>query len=345
MERVSLIKEGFKGIGTEEGVYYTNQEIVDRLKNLQSALAQGVFEKTHAENFSEREVIRHFETLISDYGMEGSERFLRFKSNMNNLGYTIASYIKGFAGERNARKALKLISMDKSVTILYNVCLEDEDCNAEYDALVITPYGLFVIEVKNWFGTAKITSNGLLENGNGCKILYDLAGRMNVKEALLKECLGDLFPKQYVNMLLFPNEKMNVIDEYHRLPYFIGGSISSDIRLYAKCGNNLTDKQISKIAERILACHKEQKTLCDVKCEEIIDDYAHLMAEIESRALDAKLDNEKVRTQSKPKNAANRPERKCFNWKAGAKYGAIALFGIGCVTTVYKKIKGGKIAC
>lgn len=281
MERVTFIKEGFKDIGTQNGVYYTNQEIVDRLKNLQSALAQGVFEKTHAENFTEREVIRHFEVLASDYGLDTSERFIRLKNNLNKMGYTIATYIKGMAGERNAKKALKLISMDKGVKVLYNICLEDEDCQAEYDALVVAPYGLFLVEVKNWFGEVTITSNGMLERGEENKVIYDLSGRMGVKEALLRQCLGDMFPKQYINMLLFSNERVEVKDEYHRVPYFIGGGISGDIRLYSKNGNILSEKQINKICDCILASHCEQKTLCDVNCEEIIDDYAHLMATIE----------------------------------------------------------------
>lgn len=343
MERVSFIKEGLNGFGTQAGVYYTNQEIIDCLKDLQSALARGVFEKTHAENFTEREVIKHFEMLASEYGIEDSERFLRLKANMNKLGYTIATYIKGMSGERNARKALKLISMDKGVRILYNICLEDEDCKAEYDALVIAPYGLFLIEVKNWFGYARITSNGLLERGEEDKVVYDLAGRMGVKEALLREHLGDLFPKQYVNMLLFSNEKNEVVDEYHRIPYFVGGGISADIRIYAKGGNVLTDKQINKIVERLMSSHKEQKTLCDVNCEEIIDDYANLMAEIEEKAkkpdvtygtTPSSSDISKSKEISKPKSFWSN-----INWGSVVKVGSCVLVGI---PAAYFGIKGLK---
>ena len=343
MERVSFIKEGLNGFGTREGVYYTNQEIIDRLKDLQSALAQGVFEKTHAENFTEREVIRHFEMLACEYGIENSERFLRLKANMNKLGYTIATYIKGMAGERNARKALKLISMDKGVKVLYNICIEDEDCKAEYDALVITPYGLFLIEVKNWFGSAKITANGLLERGEEDKVVYDLAGRMGVKEALLRECLGDLFPKQYVNMLLFTNEKTEVVDEYHRLPYFVGGGISSDIRLYAKGGNILTDKQINKMVERLMSSHKEQKTLCDVNCEEIIEDYANLMAEIEEKAKQTDLIGESSDKNPETTVTTEKVKPKTFwsnlNWGSVVKVGASVLIGIPAAYFGAKGIK------
>ena len=282
MERVSLIKRGLSGIGTQAGVYYTNQEIVDRLKNFQSALTQGVYEKTHAENFSEREIIKHFEMLVTDYGLETSERFLRLRNNLNVLGRTIGTYIKGMMGERESRKALKLVSLDKGVEILYNICMDDGECKTEYDAIVVTPYGLFVIEVKNWEGASTITEKGLLVHETGR--VYDLVGKMNAKEVLLKECLGDMFPKRYVSMLLVSDEKAKIVDEYHRMPYFVGGGISSDIRLYSKQGNILSDKQINKLVALIKDKHIEQKTKSPVNCEQIIDDYAHLMAEIEERA-------------------------------------------------------------
>ncbi len=333
MNRVTSIKESLDGIGTQLGVYYSNQEIVDRLKNLQSKLAQGVFEKTHAKNFTEREVLRHLTMLASDYGLENTERFLRLNKNLNKLGYTIGSYINGMAGERNAKKALKLISMDRGVKILYNICLEDEDCQAEYDALVVAPYGLFLIEVKNWFGTVTITSNGLLKREGQSDTVSDLSGKMSVKEALLKEHLGDLFPKQYINMLLFSNEKVEVIDEYHRIPFFTGNGISLDIRMYSKNGNILTDKQINKIVDRLLSSHREQKTLCDVNCEEIIDDYAHLMFEIEEKVKYASLANisdSKINQESisKAEQEKNKSFWSSIDWGSVLKVGAAAIIGI-----------------
>ena len=39
---------------------------------------------------------------------------------------------------------------------------------------------------------------------------------------------------------------------------------------------------MTKIADTILANHKEQRAFCGVKCEEIIADYAKLMAQIEA---------------------------------------------------------------
>jgi len=327
MDRVTEIKEGLKGIGTEAGVYYTNQEIIDRLKELQSALNRGVFEKTHAEHFSEREVLRHFEILAADYGLDTTERFLRLKRNISNLGYTIGSYIKGREGERTAKKGLKLISTDRGVKILYNICLEDDDgSKTEYDAIVIAPYGLFVVEVKNIEGKVCLSSDAQLRRVGEEASLYDIAGRMGMKEALLKVFLGELFPKQYSGMLVFPHKETQVVDEYHRQLYTIGGGVSSDIRLFSKMGVVLSEKQIKRIEEILLESHKEQKTLCKVKCDEIIDDYAHLMAEIEDAAEHGSvIAKEQVRTAVQESNSK---VKKATAWGTFFKWLGIAAGGV-----------------
>lgn len=146
--RVIQIIESLNGMGTKQNIMYTNQEIIDHLTELQGAMARGVFEKTHAENLRDRDIMIHFEALAKEYGLDGTNTYLRLKANMSELGYTIGSFIKGMNGERIAKRALKLLSYDKGIRILYNVQLEDEDVQAEYDAIVVAPYGMFVVEVK-----------------------------------------------------------------------------------------------------------------------------------------------------------------------------------------------------
>ena len=129
--RMSQIIESLNGLGTKQNTMYTNQEIIDHLTELQGAMARGVFEKTHAENLRDRDIMIHFEALAKEYGLNESDTYIRFKSNMSELGYTIGSFIKGMNGERIAKRALKLLSYDKGIRILYNVQLEDKDAQAE----------------------------------------------------------------------------------------------------------------------------------------------------------------------------------------------------------------------
>jgi hypothetical protein len=332
--RVNQILESLKGFGTNPNQLYTNQEIVDHLTVLQTALARGVFERLHAENLRERDIMIHFESLAAEYGLETSDLFIRFKSNMSELGFTIGSFIKGMHGERIARRALKLLSYEKDISILYNVQLEDNEAQAEYDAIVIAPYGIFVVEVKNWGTSMTVAPNGLIQRDDGSGIVYDIPGRMSVKEALLREYLGELFPKSYHNMLLFSNEKAQVQDNYGKIPMSFGGGISYEIKSYNKTSPEMSEAQVNIISETILEHHKEQRALCQVKCAEIVADYAVLMAQIEeasSAASEESMLDEATILKSKPKDS-NRISRigKWFgriNWRkvGAAAAGVVAL--------------------
>lgn len=286
--RMNQIASSLKGIGPAPDTLYTNQEIIDLCKDLQSALMRGVYEKTHAANLRDRDIMLHFGALAKEYGLETTETYRRFETNMSELGYTIGSLIKGMNGERIARRALKLLSYDKGVRILYNVQLEDDDAQAEYDAIVIAPYGMFVVEVKNWGCSMSIGPNGLLTRDDPSGIVYDLPGRMSVKEALLREHLKELFPVSYQSMLLLSNERAQIRDDYHKIPINCGGGISYEIQSYADNGPCLTPEQTTAIADRILSNHKTQRALCPVNRDEIVEDYACLMAMIEEASCGCK---------------------------------------------------------
>lgn len=339
INRKRQIIKSLNGLGTQQNTMYTNQEIVDHLTELQGAMARGVFEKTHAENLRDRDIMIHFEALAKEYGLSKTDTYLRFKYNMSELGYTIGSFIKGMNGERIARRALKLLSYDNGIRILYNVQLEDEDAQAEYDAIVITPYGMFVVEVKNWGASTTISSNGLLTRNDDSGIVYDIPGRMSVKEALLREHLQELFPKNYHNMLLLSNERAQVQDNYHQISISCGGGISYEIKSYGKNGNTLTEEQVVKIADTILANHKEQRALCSVKCEEIIADYAELMVQIEAAS------NEMVEELNEPQKGVlksnvlkERPWSERVNWgSAAAGFAAGIISGLVSAVVMHKR--------
>uniref|UniRef100_UPI0040562D71 nuclease-related domain-containing protein n=1 Tax=Agathobacter sp. TaxID=2021311 RepID=UPI0040562D71 len=338
--RLNQITESLNRLGTKPNTMYTNQEIIDHLTELQGAMARGVFEKTHAENLRDRDIMIHFEALAREYGLDETDTYLRFKSNMSELGYTIGSFIKGMNGERIAKRALKLLSYDKGIRILYNVQLEDEDVQAEYDAIVVAPYGMFVVEVKNWGTSMAISSNGLLTRIDDSGIIYDLPGRMSVKEALLREYLQDLFPTNYHNMLLLSNEQARVEDNYHKISISCGGGISYEIKSFAKHGNVMTGEQVEKIAETILNNHKEQRALCTVKCDEIIADYAKLMVQIEeaSNGATQEIDDFKIPVEE-PVFRANSPKNlpwyKRVDW-VSVTAGVVILVVPSIVTAVIK---------
>ena len=82
--RVSQIKNQLKGLGTSPYRLYTNQEVIDRLKDLQAAMARGVFEKTHAENLRDKDIMLHFKTLAEEYELSQTDTYCRFETNIGS---------------------------------------------------------------------------------------------------------------------------------------------------------------------------------------------------------------------------------------------------------------------
>ena len=135
--RMSQIIESLKGLGTNQNTMYTNQEIIDHLTELQGAMARGVFEKTHAENLRDRDIMIHFEALAKEYGLDETDTYLRFKANMRELGYTDRQLHQRNERRKNRKESTKAPLLQQRNPYSYNVQLEDEDAQAEYDAIVI----------------------------------------------------------------------------------------------------------------------------------------------------------------------------------------------------------------
>ena len=155
---------------------------------------------------------------------------------------------------------------------------------------MIAPYGIFVIEVKNWNKEMIIDEYGRLSQIN-TNIVYDIPGKMCTKKALLKECLGDLLPDEYYSIMLFPEEKATCRDNYKKIPLSFGSGVSSIIQDYNH-GNVLSKENIDDIVAIIENAHKEQYSTSPVNCEQLVDDFATLMVMIEEEIAKSEVSSE-----------------------------------------------------
>lgn len=281
INRIAQIKESLAGLGTIPEQGYTHREIIDRLINLENALLAGVYEKNHAENMRPQDLTKHFSALAEEFGLADSDTYKRFIANMDELDHAVKSFIAGQKGEQLAKSSLRPLAYDPNVKILYNIALENEEMKTEYDAIVFAPYGLFVVEVKNWCGDVTLTEGGFLTRDDSA-VSTNLAARMLVKETLLRDCLGELFPANFHSILLFPENKTRFHDEYHKMQVGFGASVSNSIRDFSGTYLKLAPEQIREMIGKVASADIAQLTYCPVKCDEIIEDYAVLMAQMES---------------------------------------------------------------
>ena len=126
------------------------------------------------------------------YNISDEPAFQRLCEETKKLGFQIASLKKGVVGERRTREGLRNLEFSPHVKILYNVTLDDGEDRTEYDAIVLAPFGIFVVEAKNFSGNAYITEKGILLRDDDRFGQYNLGENMNRKEFLLRNCLSEL---------------------------------------------------------------------------------------------------------------------------------------------------------
>lgn len=279
------IRATLDGLGTELDVLYTNEEIIENLDELQRAMASGLFAATHVECARARDIMAGMERLAIDHGLESTPEFQRLSSNMSYLGYTIGSLIKGRTGERNTMKALQLLALDKNVRILYNIAIQDGEAQTEYDAIVLAPYGVFVVEVKNYSESMRITETGMLEKLENPGFQYNLAGRMNCKEYLLRKALANILPAtHYHGLLLYANEYSRLVDDFKRIQICYRNTVVQDIQAFDMGIAVLSQEQLTEMEKKLESVHSPRRYACKVNCAAIKDDFSYLMERIASNA-------------------------------------------------------------
>lgn len=259
---------------------YTKQEIIDMLKDMQNEMSEYVYGITKEESKLPKQFVSSLENLITQYDIKEYELQHRFVSNMDYLGHTIACYINGQKGEAKAKEGLRLLEEDPNTEVLYNIELKDDELCTEYDAIVINEYGIFVIEVKNSKTNIEITKDGWLSKDDSFP--YDIPYKMGIKENLIKKYLGDDFPTHYQGVMMVPNYRVVINDNYKKIPITHGKGIASKIKEYKEVENKLSNKEIINIKNIILKGNSNTyKVKCRVNCEEIINDFVALITLIE----------------------------------------------------------------
>ena len=312
-KRIEEIKSKLINLGTENDVMYTNDEKLKRLIMLQSAMSNSVFEMSHAGHFASKDIMKHFEVLAEEYNLSSTREFHRLSDNMDHLSHTIAILKSGQKAEKETQKMFRLIELDKNVETLYNIGLCSGSDQTEIDTIIISPYGLFLIEIKNFNQDMRLTDKGVFETVDSHEAYYNLGVKMLLKEYLIRKVLSDDISIPIIPILLFSNDKSSLIDDYGQCHISYSGTIVNDIRSYFCYEEILSLETIQSIKETLLENHTPTTGLCNVNCGQIVDDFALLMAEIEEAADNTNNNNETI--EDSPKNVDTVSKEKKLEWK------------------------------
>lgn len=89
---------------------------------------------------------------------------------------------------------------------MFNITLSDDENETEYDAIILTKFDVFIVEVKNFRGDLNISERGIVTNSFNDKVTYNLAEKCLVRSILLRKHIKLLRDLSIYSILLSVND-------------------------------------------------------------------------------------------------------------------------------------------
>ena len=169
---------------------YHKSELLTEMFKLQEEVVKFTFNEDHASIAGLKiwDVEDHLSELNEQKNHVADAELERFKSGCKELCNLIKAEISGRRGEARVYRALEFVT--EPCIVMKNVELGDADLRTEIDALVITPVGMVILEVKNTSKDIFIDDRGdMFRTGEFLKWDCNLAEKMAIKETLLRKVL------------------------------------------------------------------------------------------------------------------------------------------------------------
>lgn len=260
--------------GTAAGMQYTREEGVSLLSEFQNDIIRDYKKRFNETLYDRRYFYRNLESTADGYGLAAEHDFILLRSHMKKIGEIIATWKSGLTGEERARHALSRTLPGEEMETLYNVTLSDGKERTEYDAVTITPYGVFAIEVKSYSQDMTWDEKGVIYPSYNGSWHKNLGERMNCKEYLLRNRLKEFKDVPFYNILLIADNRVKITDNYRRIPISYNNTILSDIRSYSDGRRYIETEQIREIKRVLLEETEPVLVPCPVDCSKVAEEYS-----------------------------------------------------------------------
>ncbi len=260
--------------------YYSEQDAIQVMKDFQGALCGDLRVREQIELNNERQLRKYVHQAAEAHGLHNTPLCQRLERRIEKLSKTIGARISGLNGEYCLRNQLKFFNYKSDVYVLRNIELVDEEnLRSECDVIIVSRFGFFLLEVKNWTGPVAISRTGML-TGPAPENRYNLPERMSVKEYLIQNTLREDFPENhYHNILVLPRVDIEsgLTDEYRQMEV-LDKALAYPIWNYRHRGNCMSAEQVRRIVKLLEDNNTWKGTRLEINFNHIIEDYAELMA-------------------------------------------------------------------
>ena len=280
MNRVNELMASMKSFGKDA---YHKSELLDEMFALQREIVTLTFNEDHASTGDLKlwDVERHLEQINQDCGNVADEELGRFEEGCKTLCNLIKAEVSGNRGEYKAFRTLEYLKSD-NIT-LKNVELRDGDLRTELDAVVITPYGITIVEVKNTAKNIFIDEEGsYYRTGEFLKWDCNIAQKMDLKEELIRKALAEEGIENVAinRVVVFTDNRIEVQNKYTKIRTCFVSQLAYIIDGF-KSQTNLSQEEMENIESSIRQAEHKEAYPFEFDIKQYKQDFATVMAVLE----------------------------------------------------------------
>lgn len=272
--------------GTVPGMRYTREEGAALLCEFQDEIIRDYRSRFNKDLINRKYFTKDLQAAADAYGLGSDRVFLDLKKDLDKVTETISTWWSSIAGEERAKRVLARILPGEEMEVLSGITLQSGREHSDIDSVVVTPYGVFLIEVRNFSQSMVWDEKGYIypdRPGTGAdpsavKQAENLADRINTSELMLRNRLKDHMNVPYYSILLVPDNKVRVTDRYGRIPVSSLSTVLSDIRGYSDGRRHISSKEMQEIKDVLKEDVRPALVPCPVDCIKIAEEYSRFVS-------------------------------------------------------------------
>ncbi len=278
------VQELMSGMNSCSKDAYYKSEVLDELLALQREMVSLTFNGDHAATADLKiyDVERHLKRLNRETGQKANELLTQFMAESADFSNLIKSEISGRAGEARAFRALE--DVQTRTVILKNIELNDDGERTELDAVVITPFGIIITEVKNFARDMFIDANGdMYRTGEYLRMDCDLAAKAEQKEKILRAVLkkAGCDCRAIHRVVVFTNNRIEVRNKCESLRTCFISQLPDIIDDYSRGDYLYGPEDMERLKNAIEAADSKERYPLGFDADAYKRDFAELMAALE----------------------------------------------------------------
>lgn len=275
--------------GITPGCSYEHNILTEKYCEIEELFLREVFADDYCANMNMRNLIVHFNDVANQQDLMDNIIYKNVINELTDLSERIGGLKNGGKGEWLVKNSLSFLHGTNRV--LRNVYLDTPNGKCEYDFIVITKDGLFILEVKHSKTPTIIDSLGNFKKvGGHHSYQYNIADALKEKEYVLfnslTEELQEILPIERIHSVMVIVGNTAVDNHCNGLEVCSHGTVCRYIERFRTDEHDLYITEMDELFNYIDSCKTKAYYPIGIDIERYCADFAELIGLIDSAVHD-----------------------------------------------------------